>query len=244
MIHHDRLSIRAVNGLAFVIGFGNLYGLLFGQRDRVVRLEILDDSLGNQKHGVDNTDREQEVIVDTHQVDPEIANGFRRVPGNAADKGGRNGDSDSGGKEIMAGQGHHLREVRHGAFTSVALPIGVRREACRRVECEMIGQGGEFLGIERQNILEPENGVGEEHAHGAENQQSRGITFPILFFIGLDSEKAIGQLFDRFDDWIEKSFALRVQHPKKVQTERFCDCQERCHIENELKPSRGIHREG
>ena len=49
--------------------------------------------------------------------------------------------------EIMKCQPHHLREVRHGGFADVALPIRVGGETCRGVERQIRANSGQALRI-------------------------------------------------------------------------------------------------
>ena len=44
------------------------------------------------------------------------------------------GDAGRSGHKIMKSQANHLREVRHGGFAAVALPVGVGRETDCGVE--------------------------------------------------------------------------------------------------------------
>jgi len=56
----------------------------------------------------------------------------------------------------------HLREVGERGFPSIALPIGVGRETDGSVEREVRAYRPEALGVQRKEMLEPENGIGEQ----------------------------------------------------------------------------------
>ena len=64
----------------------------------------------------------------------------------------------------MEGQPHHLREIGHGGFAAVALPVGVGGEADRRVEGQIGAQRAESLRVERQQVLQPQDDIGEKQA--------------------------------------------------------------------------------
>ena len=104
------------------------------QRRFGVRLEVLDHALRHEKHRKDEADRNEQVISDADEIDPEIADGVGRMTRNSPNERCGNGDASRGGDEIVKRQSDHLREVRHGRFTAVALPIGVGRETDRGVE--------------------------------------------------------------------------------------------------------------
>ena len=93
----------------------------------------------------------------------------------------------------MEDQCDHLREIGHGGLTDIALPIGVGGEAGGGVERQVRADGSKTLRIERQPLLQPQNGVGKEAAHQAEQQHGKGVFLPILLPIVLNSHQPIGQ---------------------------------------------------
>jgi len=64
------------------------------------------------------------------------------------------GDGDARGRrrEIVERQRDHLREVGHGRFTAVVLPVGVGGEARRGVEGKRGETPGSCLRVERQLV--------------------------------------------------------------------------------------------
>ena len=98
----------------------------------------MDHPLRNEKHRKDQADRDQQVIGHPDEIDPEIPDGVGRVPRNAADQRGGDGDAGRGGNEIVKRQPDHLGEVRHGRFAAVALPVGVGGETDGGVKRQML----------------------------------------------------------------------------------------------------------
>jgi hypothetical protein len=75
------------------------------------------------------------------------------VPGDAPHERRGHGDAGGGGNKIVEDKGDHLGEVRHRRLPPVTLPVGVRREADRRVEGEVLAHGTETPRVERQQVL-------------------------------------------------------------------------------------------
>ena len=59
------------------------------------------------------------------------------MPGDAAHECRGKRDAGGGGAEVVNHQRDHLREVGHGGFAGVALPVGVGGEADGGVEREV-----------------------------------------------------------------------------------------------------------
>ena len=190
---------------------------------------------------IDDADRQQQIIGDARQIHPEIADGLRRVPRDAAHERGGDGDADGGGKKVVDGQRHHLREIGHRGFAAVALPVGVGGEADGGVEREMLRQRAEFLRIQRQILLQAQNRVGEKAARQAEDQHREGVLLPALFLRRVHAQHAIGQSFQRAQHRVEPGAAVGVQHPVEVQTERLGDEHERADVKRQFQPLMSVH---
>ena len=180
-LHRDR-HIRG-HRLAFGVGFLHLDGVRFQELRLGVGLEILNHALRHQHDRKHQADRQQQIISDAHQVHPEIAEQLGRMPRDAAHQ--RRGDGDAGGRraEVVNHQRDHLREIGHGGFAAVALPVGVRREADGGVERQIRRQRAKALRIERQKILQPQNRISEHAAHQAEQQHGPGVLPPVLLLL-------------------------------------------------------------
>ena len=163
------------------------------------------------------------------------------MPGDAAHQGRGDADADGRRDKVMNGQGDHLRQIAHGRFAAVTLPVGIGGEAGGGIEGEMLGESRELLRIERQHRLQPEDGVGEEHGHEAEDQHGDGVAFPIVFLRGINPDELIGKALEGLDHGIQEGFPVRIEHSAKVEAKRFGDRQQNADVKNELSPTGAIH---
>ena len=147
LLDHQRLSIRAVYGLALVVKLWHLDTERFDERRRVIRFEVLDNALRDEEDRKNQTDWEQEVIADPRDIDPEVAQSRRRVPRDAPHQDRGDGDTDRRGEVVMKRETKHLRQVRHRGFATIALPIGVRGETRRGIERQMLAERGHLLRV-------------------------------------------------------------------------------------------------
>ena len=100
-------------------------------------------------------DRQQDVQHAAGQIDPEVADGARRTPREAADQRDGERDAGGGGDEVVHRQPGHLREIAHRRLGHVRLPVGVGDEADRGVEGEVRRDRALALRVERQHVLQP-----------------------------------------------------------------------------------------
>ena len=80
----------------------------------------------------------------------------------------------------MPGQARHLGQIAHGGFAAVRLPVGIGGETDRGVECEVRSNRPQPLRVERQVVLQTLDGVGDQNANGAEDQERDGVLNPTL----------------------------------------------------------------
>ncbi len=163
----------------------------------------------------------------------------RRVPRDAAHERAGDGDADGGGEKVVDGQRDHLREIRHRGFAAVALPVGVGGEADGGVERQMLRQRAELLRIERQKLLQPQNRVGEQAAHEAEQQHRERVLLPVVFLRRVHAQHAVSQFFQRAQDRVEPGAAVGVEHAVDIQAERLGDQHERGDIQRQFQPLMG-----
>ena len=97
-------------------------------------------------------DRQQHPERGPDHVDPEVADRVLLRLGDAADERDRHRDADRRRHEVVVGEPGHLREIAHGRFAAVGLPVGVGRERHRGVEREGRRDRPEPLRIERQHV--------------------------------------------------------------------------------------------
>jgi hypothetical protein len=91
----------------------------------------------------------------------------------------------------------HLHEIAERRLAAVILPIGVGREADRRVEGEVLLHAGHALGIEGQEKLEPEQRIEQGEAGKIEKKHGDRIGQPMLLFLGIDARYPIDGALDR-----------------------------------------------
>ena len=97
--------------------------------DLGVGVEILNHSGGAKIQSSDDGERQQHVESGAGHVHPKVADRFRLLAGEAANYGDGDRDTHGGRGEVIHSQRNHLREVTHGRFARVRLPVGVAQES-------------------------------------------------------------------------------------------------------------------
>ena len=136
-----RVPLGILDGFAGIVLLGHVGRVGVQDLGCLIGFEVLDHALRHQEHGIDDADGQQHVQGDAHDIGPEVADGLGGVPGDAAHQSRRHRDPHRGGDEVVEGQPDHLGKVRGRGFPAVALPVGVGREAHRRVEGQVIAEG-------------------------------------------------------------------------------------------------------
>jgi hypothetical protein len=134
----------------------------------------------HQRH--DDAERQQDVEGGAGHIDPEIADRLAGCARKGADEG--HGNRNAGGRrhEVLHRQPGHLRQIRHGAFAAVVLPVGVADEADGGVE-RKLGANCRHAGrIEGQHRLQPHQRIKHQHAAEVEGEQRDRIGRPVLLF--------------------------------------------------------------
>ena len=159
--------------------------------------EGLRHALPDEHQRADDAERQQHVERDAHQIGPEIADGLRRPPREAAHDG--DGDRDAGGgrQEVLHGEAEHLRQMAHRRLAAVELPVGVGQEADRGVEGEVGRDRPLAGGIERQHGLQPQDRVEQQEARRLEDQHGDRVGQPGLLLRRVDAGEAIQAALDR-----------------------------------------------
>ena len=109
-------------------GIRFVYGLRFQESRLGVRMQILDDALGDEGKREDETEGKKNPEESASSVYPKIADGFRFATSDSANEGDGEGNADGGGGEVVIGEASHLREIAHRGFWRVHLPIGIGGE--------------------------------------------------------------------------------------------------------------------
>ena len=99
-----------------------------------VGLQILDHALRDEHERAHQADRQQNPEQAARDVHPEIAELVGFLARDAANDGDGQHDADGGGSKVVIGETGHLREIAHGRFAAVGLPVGVGGEGRGGVE--------------------------------------------------------------------------------------------------------------
>ena len=171
------------------------------------RVEILDHTLPEHDQRPDDAQRQQHVQRNAHEIGPEIADGRGFVAGDATHDRGAHGDADGCGNEILIGQGHHLREMAHGGFAAVGLPVRIRQEADRRIQGQIPRKAGEALRIQRQLILKKQHPEREQEPRKGKSDEADGVPAPRLVFVGMNAGQRVHAPLHRPQDRMQEGAA-------------------------------------
>ncbi len=145
-----------------------------------------------------------------------------------------------GRDEVLHGQRQHLGEIAHGRLAAVALPVGVGGKADGRVPGRVGGDRAEALRVERQESLQPLQGINNQQPQAVEEQHGNGIDFPVHLLVRADAAQAIDQFLDRPQDRVEKG-AFALVNPGHERAERLGKGDQDDHVKDELKPTKDVH---
>jgi hypothetical protein len=168
----------------------------FDGRHVLVGVEVLDRALADQEGRDHQRDRQQHVERDPGQVDPGVADGLRRMAGEAADKRDHDDDAGGGGKEVLHRKAEHLGQVAHGRLAGIALPVRIGGETDRGVERRIRADVGHRLGIQRQPELQALKRIHRQRAEDVEQQDRQGVVQPAHFLILAHAGQTVEQGFD------------------------------------------------
>ncbi len=97
----------------------------FYSGDLGIRAEILNHASRTEIQSSNERKRQQHVERGARQIRPKVADRLCLLAGESADHRNGDRDTDRGRGEVIHGQSNHLREVTHGRFTRVGLPVRV-----------------------------------------------------------------------------------------------------------------------
>ena len=141
----------------------------------------------------------------------------------------------------MDDQADHLRKIGQGRFPAVTLPVGVGGETDGRVEGQVLADRPEALGIQRQKVLQAQDGVSEQKADQAEAHERQRVLLPGLFLFGVQAKEPVKQLLYGAKRRVQKRLALRVQHPGEVDADGLRQQEEKDDEEGQLNPAENVH---
>jgi hypothetical protein len=139
-----------VDGGALSIRLGLLIGERLDGRHIFVGAEILHHTLGHEGDREKCGDGQQNIERTTRHVRPKVADRGRTVTRKRADERDRHDDAGRCGQKVLHRKPGHLREIAHGGFAGIALPVRVGDKTHRRIECRVRRHIREMLRIERQ----------------------------------------------------------------------------------------------
>ena len=244
LFFHDRICHPdALTGFALVIlSCRTLIRFMrLDQFGRGVRLEILDHALRNQKNSKDDAYRHQQIIGHADQIDPKIADGFGRVPHDGPHQGGGDGDARRGRGEVMDDKRDHLRQIGHGGFARVGLPIGIGGKTDGGVESQIGREIVKTLRVQRKVFLHPKHDIGEQTTHQAEKQHGKGVLPPIMLMPGVHAHDPVGQALARAKDGVKPGFAIGIQDLAEIEAHRFGDRRQHGDETSQLQPINSTH---
>jgi hypothetical protein len=99
----------------------------------------------------------------------------------------------------------------------------------------------EPLRVERQQVLEAQDRIGEDDPDQAECQEGNRVPLPILLRLRVDPQKAVEEPLDGLERGVEERRPIRVQDPVEIDAHRLGDEQEYAQENSELNPAETIH---
>ena len=163
-----------------------------------------------------------------------------RGPLDATDQRHRDRDAHRRRTEVMRRQAGHLREIAHGRFGRVELPVGVGGKAGRGVPGQVGANIGNRLRIPRQMRLQPLDRVGQHQRHRGEAQHGEGILAPVHLLVGVHAAQLVDQPLDGAKDRVEPG-ALALENARHICAYRANRCQKNQGIKAKLQPAIGGH---
>ena len=118
-----------------------------------IRIQILDDTLGNEHEGKNESYRQKDVKGTASHIHPEVAYPVGRLAGDSPHHCNRYADACSCGKEVLDCKTGHLGKIACCRFTTVDLPVCVSDKTGSSVDCKVKIKSPEFLRVERKKTL-------------------------------------------------------------------------------------------
>ncbi|MNV22659.1 hypothetical protein D3C71_1136430 [compost metagenome] len=178
-----RLALCVQAGLVVMHGFDRLNFL--------VRAEVLDHALTDQRQRQHQGQRQQHIERAADHIGPEVAHGGRAMPGQPADQREQHGDAGGGRDEVLHRQRQHLRQVAHRRLAAIALPVGIGDETDGRVQGGVRRHRAHAGGVQGQQALHALQGVDRNDADDVEGQHGQGISLPAHLGLGVDTRQTV-----------------------------------------------------
>ncbi len=208
---------------------------------RLIRFEVLHHALRDQRERQHERQGQQDVERAAREVHPEVADVRAGAIPEAPEQ--RHEDRHPAGRrdEVLHRQRSHLGEVAHGGLATVALPVGVGREAHRRVERRVRRDRPQPLRVEWQDPLRALQQVHDQQAEKVEHHHRDGVRLPGHSDGRIDTAHAIGEPLDRPEDPRDPR-RLAVIDARHERAEGFREREEDDEVEDELQESVRWHQ--
>src|SRR6266508_156184 len=136
----------------------------------------------------------------------------------------------------MPGEPRHLRKIAHRRFAGVSLPVGVGCKTRRRVKRQVWGDRWKILRVERQNMLQAFDPVGQQQSDRAEHEHRYGILLPVLVLLRINAAKLVEQPLDRSEE-ARQRLPVALEYTIHVAAERLGYRENYRRKEQNLNPS-------
>src|SRR5512143_2321020 len=150
----NRIALFIFYRIALSIQLRSIIDDSLSERYSPVFTKGLHNSLGDQKKRINHRKRQQDVEYGTGKINPEIADGLRRMPLEPADQGNESCHPGCRGHKVLNPEPDHLGEVAHRGLAAVTLPVRVRDKTDGSIERRVGRDSRKFLRIERQEGLQ------------------------------------------------------------------------------------------
>src|SRR5215813_3860908 len=101
------------------------------------RFEILNGSLPHKEQRGGNGNLQKDVQRTSRYINPEVSYCLGCVTGKTSDHSYCHRNTNGSGNEVLDCEPGHLNEVTEGRIRRIRLPVSIRHEADRRIECEV-----------------------------------------------------------------------------------------------------------
>ncbi|MCY1407536.1 hypothetical protein D9M71_228400 [compost metagenome] len=162
-----------------------------------VMTEGLRHALPDQQQSQQQAQRQQAVERGPGHVDPEVAQGVGRAPGNATAQRDQHGKAGGGADKVLHRQADHLAQVADRRFAAVGLPVGVGDKTHRRIERQRPLLTRQVLRIEWQVALQQQHGKHQHETGQVESQQGQGVLLPVVLVPGIDPGQPVAATLHR-----------------------------------------------
>ena len=140
----------------------------------------------------------------------------------------------------MVREPRHLREVTHGGFRHIRLPVCICSERSRRAEGKTGFDIWKFLRVEREPFLCALDQVQKGHGNAAKQEHRDCVFRPPHFPMFINAGQPIYELFDRAQQRIKEGL-LAIEHPRHEDTYGLGEEQNHQQIKENLKPTISRH---